>query len=250
MQKAATDTAQTIAVLSPSYLAAEYTQPEWAAAFVGDPQGMRRKLIPVRVGECTLVGLLKAQIYIDLVGKDEQSATQALLAGVSKERAKPESSPVFPGQEPKPSSEDKVKPVFPPSLWNIPHQRNPFFTGREEVLGKLHQTLQADSAAALSGLGGIGKTQTAVEYAYRHKDKYKAILWVKAESRETLEPDYAALAAQLDLPEKDEKDQPKAVHGVKRWLENNPGWLLILDNADDLSMVREFIPSGKKAIPC
>ena len=60
------------------------------------------------------------------------------------------------------------------TLWNIPYQRNPFFTGREDVLAQLHQNLHADAAVALShpqgisGLGGIGKTQTALEYAYRY----------------------------------------------------------------------------------
>src|SRR5437879_1576947 len=60
MDKAAKDTEATIAVLSPDYLTAEYTQPEWAAAFVQDPRGKRRTLVPVRVRECKPDGLLKA----------------------------------------------------------------------------------------------------------------------------------------------------------------------------------------------
>ena len=60
-------------------------------------------------------------------------------------------------------------------IWNIPYQRNPLFTGREDVLKKLSEALKAGKTAALaqpqaiSGLGGIGKTQTAVEYAYRQQ---------------------------------------------------------------------------------
>ncbi len=58
-----------------------------------------------------------------------------------------------------------------PALWNIPYRRNPYFTGREDALAQLHRALQTDSTVALShpqgisGLGGIGKTQTALEYA-------------------------------------------------------------------------------------
>jgi hypothetical protein len=51
-----------------AYLKAEFTQPEWTAAFAQDPTGMKRKLIPVRVAECALTGMLLARIYIDLVG--------------------------------------------------------------------------------------------------------------------------------------------------------------------------------------
>lgn len=65
----ATAARHTLPVLSPSYLAAEYTQPEWAAAFARDPQGRERALIPVRVTECHPDGLLAQVIYADLAGR-------------------------------------------------------------------------------------------------------------------------------------------------------------------------------------
>ncbi len=70
-----------------------------------------------------------------------------------------------------------------PPIWNIPYPRNPFFLGREHELALLHQQLQAGQAMALcqpqaiSGLGGIGKTQLALEYAYRSHQDYTAVLW-------------------------------------------------------------------------
>src|SRR5215510_12485426 len=73
MDKAARDTERTIAVLSSEYLSALYTQPEWAAALVQDPTGEKKKLLPVRVQDCTPDGLFTAVVHIDLVGKDEAS---------------------------------------------------------------------------------------------------------------------------------------------------------------------------------
>ena len=88
MQKAASEAERTIAVLSPHFLAADYTQPEWAAAFAQDPTGEKGTLLPVRVKECEPEGLLKAIVNIILVGKDEANAREALLEGVDRGRAK------------------------------------------------------------------------------------------------------------------------------------------------------------------
>jgi hypothetical protein len=141
--------------------------------------------------------------------------------------------------------------IAPPNhIWNVPFRRNPFFTGREDILQRLHNTLHQEKAAALtqpqaiSGLGGIGKTRTAIEYAYRHQDDYQAVLWAKAESRETLVSDFVTIAHLLSLSVKEEQDL--IVRSVKRWLQDHTGWLLIFDNADDLTMVRDFLPSGGK----
>src|SRR5436305_9069217 len=88
------------------------------------------------------------------------------------------------------SSSDVPPAVTLPSIWNIPYPRNPFFTGQEAVLTQLANALKAGQAAALSqpqaisGLGGIGKTQTVIEYAYRHREDYQAVLWVLADTRE------------------------------------------------------------------
>jgi hypothetical protein len=96
MQRAASETEKTIVVLSPAYLQAEYTQPEWAAAFAQDPQGKQRKLIPVRVAKCEPTGILAAIIYVDLLGLPKDDA-HAVLLGAFSERAKPASAPSFPG---------------------------------------------------------------------------------------------------------------------------------------------------------
>jgi len=130
------------------------------------------------------------------------------------------------------------------ALSNLP-ERNPFFTGREQVLTQLQEALAAQGRAALSGLGGVGKTQTAVEYAHCHLKEYDCILWVTAASQESLVSGYVTVAGLLKLPEAHAKDQTLAVDAIKRWFSSNERWLLILDNADDLKMVREFIPSRK-----
>jgi hypothetical protein len=140
-------------------------------------------------------------------------------------------------------------PTAFPHIWDIPYPRNPVFTGREEVLTRLADTLKASQPTALSqpqaisGLGGIGKTQIAVEYAYRYRQNYQTVLWTRAETREALVSGYLAIAERLNLPEKDEQDQMAAIEAVLRWLKTHTQWLLILDNADDLSVVREFLPS-------
>jgi nucleoside phosphorylase len=98
MQRAAVQAERTIAVLSSNYLDADYTQPEWSAAFKQDPTGEKGILVPVRVRKCNLTGMLSQIICIDLVGLTEADAKEALLAGLGRRRAKPITPPSFPGK--------------------------------------------------------------------------------------------------------------------------------------------------------
>jgi tetratricopeptide (TPR) repeat protein len=126
--------------------------------------------------------------------------------------------------------------------WNVPHLRNDAFTGREQILTDLRADLLKKSKQALFGLGGVGKTQIAVEYAYRHRDEYSAVFWSFAGTEQSVRGGYAAIAALLDLPEKESQEQATVTDAVKNWLEQNAGWLLVLDNADDPAMLKPFFP--------
>ena len=116
------------------------------------------------------------------------------------------------------------------------------FKGRGDWLDDLSLSLgpvadTADTpvvARVLSGLGGVGKTRLVLEYAWLHADDYTAMLFVGADSVEALQRNLAALCrpAILDLPEQRETDEGKHRDAVLGWLHQNPGWLLILDNAD------------------
>lgn len=128
----------------------------------------------------------------------------------------------------------------------MPYKRNKFFTGRDELLNNLHLALKQDNAAALTqaiyGLGGVGKTQTAVEYAYRHERDYTAVFWVRAETAEEIQQGFVQIARSLNLLSEENNTPERAVPIVKTWLENpqHGGWLLVYDNADTPDLLHPF----------
>jgi tetratricopeptide (TPR) repeat protein len=241
MDKATKTARRTIPVLSADYLAARYTAPEWAVAFAQDPTGANRQVIPVRVRDCSLEGLLQPIVYIDLVNLSEADAKDVLLARIRGGRLKPSRPPNFPGVV----KAETATPVFPgtieASLFCIPQRRNPFFVGRDDLLARISDALTRTGRVALSGLGGTGKTETAIEYAFRKNDEYKFVLWTRADSNESLVSGLVALAGELFPESKDEKDQTKIVKAMHQWLRQNSDWLLIMDNADDLDVIRSIV---------
>ena len=248
MDNAAKKSDKTLVVLSENYLNAAFTQSEWATAFRADPKSEQRKIIPIKVQECTPEGLLGSIAYVDVVGLEREVAQQKIL-GALPERLKPDSEPPFPRTI-------QAEPEFPSPAqshpWNVPYERNAFFTGREAVLQALHQQLNQDKAVALSqtqaisGLGGIGKTQTAVEYAYRYRQDYQAVFWARAETNLELRAGFVEIARLLNLPQQDAQDPNDTIKAVKRWLEDQSDWLLIFDNADHPELLHPFRPRQAK----
>ena len=118
------------------------------------------------------------------------------------------------------------------------------FKGRSNFMQQLAESLAptrgtAIIARALYGMGGIGKTRAAVEYAWEHQDKYSALLFVIAGTPETLRRDLAALTVPLGLPERNSTDEEVKLRATLDWLRLNPIWLLILDGLDTEHVLQE-----------
>jgi tetratricopeptide (TPR) repeat protein len=233
-----------VAILSPAYLHSRYGKAEWLNAFIQDPTGEDRRLVPVRVEDCDPKGLLQGVVYIDLVGLDEATARGRLIdkvAGALRGHSRPATRPRFPTAPAKKTTPERPRfPTALPPVWNLPWRRNPDFTGRERELAALADQLKGTPAGvgvtqalAIQGGGGIGKTSLAVEYAYRHHARFEVVWWLRAEEPVSLISDYAALAAALDLPQGAQADQQQAALAVHDWLATNTRWLLVVDNAPE-----------------
>jgi nuclear transport factor 2 (NTF2) superfamily protein len=161
---------------------------------------------------------------------DNQQVVQGQVTGEHNEIHQQYYAPASPPAVPAPTL------MAPPGkpVWMVPYARNPFFTGREEVLAHLHKQFQQQQAQAVSqpqamnGLGGIGKTQIAVEYAYRYREEYQQVLWASAETVEGLTTASTQIASRLDLPVQGAQEQEKMVEAVKQWLQEHPDTALSL----------------------
>jgi tetratricopeptide (TPR) repeat protein len=253
MQQATATAERVVVVLSAAYLASAHGEAEWRVFYAQDPSGERGVLLPVRVGLVEPPGLLKTRVYVDLVDKDATTARAELLAAAGGGRAKPAEEPEFPGGRGRPAVSATEKPRFPgelPSVWNVPSHPNPFFTGREPLLTEIHTRLAAPAAArqrvTLTGIGGVGKTQLAVEYAYWKRADYDLVWWVRGEQPTDLIGDYAALAGQPpltgDLRLGQDMPQEAVVAAVRAWLERHHRWLLIFDNVEEPGVLAELLP--------
>ncbi|SQE00745.1 Tetratricopeptide TPR_4 [Parafrankia sp. Ea1.12] len=141
-----------------------------------------------------------------------------------------------------------------PMIWGGVPQRNKNFTGRESQLAELRRRVsseQTDVTAvlphALQGLGGVGKTHLAIEYAYRYQSHYDLIWWIPADQPALVRSNLAALAPRLGLSEGGllrVEDSVAAVLDALRRGEPYHRWLLIFDNADQPELIRSLMPHG------
>ena len=169
---------------------------------------------------------LKGFTWVDLRGGLTDEGLDLLIWGIT-------------GKKPNPKKSTAGSRT--PRLHNLPFlPLGDLLKGRDEEMQRLITNLQNSTQAAMStqtaiyGLGGIGKTRLAVEYAWRSGDRYDTALFVVADSPEALHSGLANLARPglLNLPEYEVGAETKTVEAVLQWFRNSTRWLLILDNVD------------------
>jgi len=233
--------ARAVAVLSASYLRSQAARATWQALSAANAPGGLGQLTTVRVDDVRLTQPFADYSPVDLGGLDQERAigvlTRALgLPPLARQHAgQAEGEPRYPGAA--------------PAIWNVP-ARNVAFTGRGAVLEQLRDQLMEGGTAvvvaqALYGLGGVGKTQIALEYAHRFKADYDLVWWIPAEGGSQISQSLAELAARLGFHVGD--NVREAVHEALDALRRrDPGhrWLLVFDNADDPKDLQDYLPTG------
>jgi tetratricopeptide (TPR) repeat protein len=135
-------------------------------------------------------------------------------------------------------------------IFSVPYERNPFFTGRDEFLKMLSRELRDvqprryNFRIAVYGLGGVGKTQSALEYAYRYREHYAYIFWISGVDRAELFSGFGRIARLLRCGLSLSRPEDIAKR-TQLWLEANENWLLIVDNLGDVDVISGYLPQSQ-----
>ncbi|HEY2958190.1 MAG TPA: FxSxx-COOH system tetratricopeptide repeat protein [Actinomycetota bacterium] len=217
---------------------------ELLAAFAAQDAAFHRDLTALvdQARGDPVVGQLATRVY------GQAQVGQILTVGQARD--------IYIQQPPPPATPMPAGPVQPTEVrWPAPGRiisnlppRNPVFTGRAELLGQLHETLHPGQVAAvvqvqaqaLHGLGGVGKTQLALEYTHAHAADYDLVWWVTAEQPAAIPGQLVALARRLGIPEATQQAETVAV--LYDELRGRDRWLLVFDNAVDPADLRRWWP--------
>ena len=229
-----------VTVLSSAYIHSPEARSVWKALSAVDATGTHRQLVPVRISDVRITEPFTDHAVVDLARMDASQATAKLLWALDR--------PVQPFGGAAAQAEEPRFPGKVPSIWNVP-PRNADFTGRAATLERLRDKLAGGGvtvvvAQALYGLGGVGKTELALEYAHRFMADYDLVWWVPSERSEEISVALAELARRLDLKVGDNVAEAAeaALEELRR--DTTPHWLLIFDNADDPKQLEPYMPTG------
>nr|WP_323802292.1 FxSxx-COOH system tetratricopeptide repeat protein [Sphaerisporangium corydalis] len=231
-----------VAIISPAYVSSARARELWTTTTTGQGSAADHVLVPVRVAPTQLQHPFTVPPIVDLVRTDEDEATTAIMRalGQSPRELQHLAATATPG------------PRFPrsrPAITNVP-SRNAVFTGRGELLEKLRDQLMSGETTAvlpqaLHGLGGIGKSQVALEYAHRFMADYDVVWYVPAAQSALAIPALVELARHLDIPEGENiEDVIQALRRLLRRNEDQLRWLLIFDNAHEPADITHLLPGG------
>jgi tetratricopeptide (TPR) repeat protein len=140
------------------------------------------------------------------------------------------------------AAQPDAKPTDARPPWNVPAP-NPQFSGREDELARLRAMFAESAVVALYGIGGVGKTQLAIQFAHTAADDYEIVWWIPAEQPDQVDLRLAELAVGLGLiPQVADRsiDARKALG----YLRARSDWLLVFDNAEDPAALRSWLPGG------
>ena len=247
MHKALRESCRMILVISSDYLQSGYCEEEWTNAIAQSKLSGEYEIVPIRVEDVSPDGMLTARNYISLfqfVGEEKEKDAEAFLL----EQIKQEIPRVRPAVYPGAVQKTQARAAFPGAMptHNLPYGRNPHFTGRDDTLRTIHQNFEAGDTVAITqsiaGLGGIGKTQTAMEYAYRYAAHYKTIWWVAAETPQTTQESFLKFVRKMQLLPPDIMEESIITGAVQNWLSQNEGWLFIYDNATGGKQLEPYLP--------
>ncbi|MDG4831526.1 FxSxx-COOH system tetratricopeptide repeat protein [Solwaraspora sp. WMMD1047] len=238
------ETSQVVALLSQDYVQSPNAAELWKQTIDREPTGSHQYLVPIRLDSARLPLLFTGREPLELAGLSEERAREQLLAAFER--------PDLPGRETgSAGSGTLARKRFPnaePPIWNVP-PRNVTFTGRRALLEDIRDRLSAADTVvapqALHGLGGVGKTQTALEYAHRFRADYDVVWWVSARQLSVVRGSLAELADQLGVAAGTSVSErvQEALASLRR---GQPfrRWLLIYDNAEEPAELRDLIPQG------
>lgn len=249
----------TIVVYDERHARAVFAAAGWNDAEGEELAGPGRQIVVVRVADRPLPTSLGPFPAVDLFGPnvtaadartrltdllyrilpiaDDDGNEPVPLPPVSEWRAVPKAAP-FPGRR-------------VPRVWGNVPPRNSHFIGREELLAELNYRLRDGFTTVapnvLHGMGGVGKSQLAIEYVYQHLSDFDVVWWIQAERTVQIGQAFVELGAQLGLDVGPEASV--AIRRVMRTLSIGKPydrWLLVFDNANDPGDVQEYIPDSPR----
>jgi tetratricopeptide (TPR) repeat protein len=241
-------------VVSPESIEAAWPTFEQLIALLDDPDARFRRVIPVVHTHHRLPKRLQIRQYIDFSEAHHnpllyEFRLAQLMADLDPARERPEDFERW-REQVEAEEPGEIPPVGPlPRGSVMPHRPNPHFVGREDELRDLERLLRAGSptaigqVAAATGLGGIGKSQLAVEYAYRYGRRYAGgVFWLDMEDPQAIGSQVALCGGKMNLPGFDELPLPEQIERVKEEWNTRTLRLLIFDNVAEPKVVEEWRP--------